>query len=250
MALGMLQYSVESGKINGLEGDVALGCGVSRFESRRVDTEFGYTDECRAWAERWQRVIDEETPNIAQLVTGSWEITDAKLPGASEYSSIGDPAVDAFIKSELTQAVDILGARGAMVLLVLWPRSSDFLIAQASPAERAKLDPARMERLHEIMREIAAERPDSVRILDLQSMLGDRLDDAALRPDGVHIPAEQVNLLYQGVLGVETQRIWEEFWREKVAQLTTDVSSPDGNGDGGATSDEASSAESGDGGNG
>ncbi|MHB1138273.1 MAG: acyltransferase family protein, partial [Microthrixaceae bacterium] len=229
LGLGMLQYAAESGSIHGQEGDVALGCGVSRFERRRVDEVFGFTDECRAWPERWQQVIDRDTPNIAQLVTGSWEVTDVELPGADGFSAIGDPVVDAFIKSELTTAVDILGSRGAMVLLVLWPQISAFVSDGASPGIRAKSDPARWARLRELMREVAAERPDSVRVVDLQSMLADRLEDQGLRPDGIHIPADQANLLYQGELGAETLRLWEQFWREKTAQLTSPpTTSPQG----------------------
>ena len=221
LGLGMLQYATETGTLTGQEGDVALGCGVSRFVSRMVDEEFDSTAECRSWPERWQAVIDRDTPNIAQLVTGSWEVTDAKIPGADDYSAIGAPEVDAFIKSELTTAVDILGSRGAMVILVLWPRMSDFVSEGATPGVKSKSDPVRMTRLHDIMREIAAERPGSVRILDLGSMLADRLQDTELRPDGIHIPAEQANLLYQQELGAETIRLWTEFWRESIAELTT-----------------------------
>ena len=220
MGLGMLQYAAETGTFVGTAGDAALGCGVSRFEKRRVDEVFGYTEECVSWPTRWAAAIDDQQPNIAQLITGSWEVTDALLPGASQYSAIGDPAVDDFIRSELLEAVDILGRDGAMVLLVLWPQFTDAVANAGTPGERAKGDPARMARLHEIMREVAEQRPESVRVLDLQALLGDRLQDEQLRPDGVHIPADSAYQLYQEQLGAETIRIWEEFWREKVAELT------------------------------
>jgi peptidoglycan/LPS O-acetylase OafA/YrhL len=222
MGLGMLQYAAETGAILGEPGDATLGCGVSRFEQRRVDEIFGYTEECTAWPERWAQAIDTQQPNIAQLITGSWEVTDALLPGAEDFSAIGDPAVDDFIRSELLTAVDVLGADGAMVLLVLWPQFSDSVSAGASPGERAKADPARMQRLHELMREIAELRPDTVRVLDMQSMLADRLQDEQLRPDGIHIPADAAYQLYQEELGPETLRLWEDFWREKYAALVPD----------------------------
>lgn len=219
LGLGMLQYAAESGTFIGDAGDAALGCGVSRFEKRRVDTEFGYTGECPEWPTRWAQAVEAQQPNITQLVTGSWEVTDALLPGADEFSAIGDPVVDDFIRSELLTAVDVLGKDGAMVLLVLWPQFADSVATSSSPGERAKGDPARMRRLHELMREVAAQRPDSVRILDLQSILADRLQDVDLRPDGIHIPADAAYQLYKDELGAETIRIWQEFWQEKYDQL-------------------------------
>jgi hypothetical protein len=109
LGLGMLQYAAESGTFIGDAGDSALGCGVSRFERRRVDKEFGYTEECPEWPTRWAEVIETQRPNIAQLITGSWEVTDALLPGADDYSAIGEPVMDDFIRSELLTAVDVLG---------------------------------------------------------------------------------------------------------------------------------------------
>lgn len=226
--LGMLLYSRESAAVVGQGGDADLGCGVSRFAARRLDTAFTPDAKCTAWPERWQAVIDAEQPDIAQLVTASWEITDAQLPGASGFSAIGDPAVDAFIASELNLAVDILGSRGAMVLLVLWPRFSDFSNDGASAGERAKGDPARMERLHEIMRQIAAERPDDVRILDLEALVEDRIQDPALRPDGIHIPAEQALELYRGPLGLTTIALWDEFWRQRNDPASSAQAAPAG----------------------
>lgn len=226
MGLGMLQYAAETGTFIGDVGDAALGCGVSRFERRRVDEEFGYTEECTAWPQRWAAAVDAQQPDVAQLITGAWEITDAVLPGASEFSAIGDPAMDDFIRSELLTAVDVLGKNGALVLLVLWPQFADSVAEGANPGGRARADPARMLRLHEIMREVAAQRPDSVRILDLQSMLADRLQDENLRPDGSHIPADAAYQLYRDQLGAETIRIWQEFWREQHDTLTSELPGP------------------------
>ena len=213
--LGMLVYASETGALVGVGGDAELGCGVTRFESRRVDQEFRPSDTCAAWPERWQALIDRDQPDVAQLVTGSWEVTDGKVPGAAEFSAIGDPAVDAFITSELNLAVDVLGSRGAMVQLVLWPRFGQFANASVSERERAKRDPARMERLHEIMRQIAAERPDQVRILDLDAIIEDRIEDPGLRPDGIHLPADSALELYRGELGRQTLANWEQYWRER-----------------------------------
>ncbi len=54
----MLVYASETGAVVGVGGDAELGCGVTRFESRRVDDEFQPSATCAAWPERWQALID------------------------------------------------------------------------------------------------------------------------------------------------------------------------------------------------
>lgn len=213
MGIGMVQYAAESGTIFGQKGDAALGCGVSRFTSRRVDTVFGYAPECDQWPTRWKTIVDQQKPDVVQLVTGAWETTDAKIPGATDFSALGDPAVDAFVKSEILAAVDVLGSSGALVLLVLWPAPSQFVSEGATEGVRNKADPARWNRLHELMRQVAEERSANVRILDLASYLGERAEDPGLRPDGVHIREDIVKALYAEWIGPETIRLWSDFWR-------------------------------------
>lgn len=230
LGLGMVYHAAASKTMIGLAGDAALGCGVSRFTSRRVEKVFSYTDECRAWPTRWQAAIDSERPDVAQLVTGAWEVTDAKIPGATKFSALGDPAVDAFVKSELTTAVDILGSRGALVLLVLWPQDSRAAATAAGSGQQRASDPARMNRLHQLMREIAAERPDNVKIVDLAGHLADRLEDGTLRPDGRHIPAEQAQTLYQDWLGPLIIDLWSDYWRSGHRPEAAEPSTPSAGG--------------------
>ena len=212
MGIGMVQYAAESGTIFGQKGDAALGCGVSRFDSRRVDTVFGYSPECEEWPTRWKTIIDQQMPDVVQLVTGAWETTDVKIPDATEFSALGDPAVDAYVKSEILTAVDVLGSSGALVLLVLWPQPSAFVSEGATEGVRNKADPARWSRLHELMREVAQERPANVQVVDLAGYLGDRAEDPGLRPDGVHIREDIVKALYGEWIGPETIRLWSIFW--------------------------------------
>ena len=221
MGIGMVQYAAETGTIFGQKGDAALGCGVSRFASRRVDTVFGYAAECEEWPTRWKAIIDQQTPDVVQLVTGAWETTDAKIPGSTEFSALGDPAVDAFVKSEILTAVDILGSSGALVLLVLWPAPSGFVSEGATEGVRNKSDPARWNRLYELFREVAQERGSNVRILDLAGYLGERADDPGMRPDGVHIREDIVKALYAEWVGAETIRLWSDFWRARDDPTTS-----------------------------
>ena len=212
-------------------GDVTLGCSVSRFDATRFDVVARVTPACTDWPETWPSVLDTDRPDVAQLVTGAWEVPDVRLPGAQGFSAIGDPAVDAFVLDELRLAVDTLSQDGAMVLLVLWPAFGSWAADGRSEGYRNQADPARMARLHELMRQVAVERPDTVRILDFAGWFGPRVEDRSLRSDGLHISEAQMTAYYDEWLAAETDRIWTEWWREHrapTATTTTTTTTPGG----------------------
>ncbi|MEI7888536.1 MAG: hypothetical protein WCJ04_14205, partial [Actinomycetes bacterium] len=223
MVMGMATADAKStrktGRVADIGGDVQLGCGVSRFDMLRVDPDTVLADRCRAWPERWSQAVAANHPDIAQVITGAWEVPDVRLPGSTTWSSLGDPAVDDFVRSELTSAVDLLAADGAMVLLVLWPEYGQWAQEGKSEALQKQADPARMRRLHELMREVAASRPATVRVLDLPQFLGpERLADQSLRTDGLHIKAEQTTELYANGLSDEIYSIYRDWWLQNKAQ--------------------------------
>ena len=117
------------------------------------------------------------------------------------------------MRSELLAAVDTLSSTGALVVMVLWPEVGGWA-ADGQPASIVRqMDPARMERLHEIQREVAAQRPDTVRIIDFAGWFGDRAQDRSLRSDGVHVEESEMLRIYQEWMGAETARIWDEWWQ-------------------------------------
>ena len=208
-----------TGRVSDIGGDVQLGCGVSRFDMLRVEPDTVLADRCRAWPETWSQAVAANDPDIAQLITGAWEVPDVRLPGSTTWSSLGDPAVDEFVRTELTTAVDVLAAEGAMVLLVLWPEYGQWALEGKSEAQQKQADPARMRRLHELMREVAASRPATVRVLDLPEFLGpDRLADPKLRADGLHIKVEETTELYANGLSDEIYSIYRDWWLQNKAE--------------------------------
>lgn len=195
-------------------GDVELGCGVSRFKTLRLEESRPPMDQCLSWQPRWTQRVSEIKPDIAQLITGAWELPDAQLPNSDEWTSIGHPDADQFIHSELLSAVDTLSSTGAMVLMVLWPPYAPWTDDHGKPGLVAQEEPERMARLHELMRQVAEERPESVRLLDLGEYLGpERLADRSLRPDGLHISAERMQKLYTDGLADKVYGIWSDWWK-------------------------------------
>ncbi len=197
-------------------GDVALGCGVSRFATVRLQATAPPTEECLTWEPRWSGVVTQTKPDIAQLITGAWELPDAQLPGTGDWTSIGSPAADAFIESELNTAVDTLASGGALVLVYLWPAYAPWADDHGLDAIAAQQRPERMERLHALINQVAAAHPETVRVIDLSEYLGpERMADQTIRPDGLHIPAELMEKLYTEGLADKIYGVYADWWKRR-----------------------------------
>jgi len=213
LGIGMTDWAEETGELTNLGSDTEFGCAIPRVAESRFDVDIEPTDTCTDWEQTWPKALEVFQPQIAQVVTGTWEVADIRLPGSDEFAALGDPEVDRFVADELTTAADTLSAGGAMVLFVLWPRIGEWSLPGKEAAYRRQADPERMARLHGIQRAVAAARPDSVRVLDLAGWLGDRVDDEDLRPDGTHVSEEDMAELYREGLGAETVRIYRDWWQ-------------------------------------
>lgn len=219
-AMGLAEYeeTVTDPWLVDTGGEVVLGCGVTRYEARYVEVYEPLRAECKEWPSTWPQAIKESEPNIAMLITGAWEVTDMMLPGASDWSAVGSAATDDFVRAELTSAVDSLAADGALVMLVLWPPYAPWSTGRITDAAVRQADPARMLRLHEIMEEVAASRPDSTRVFDLSAWLGEqRLSDKGLRDDGMHIPAPVMTQLWTQGLAEAVYTEYAEWFASQQA---------------------------------
>ena len=78
-----------------------------------------------------------------------------------------------------------------------------------------QMDPARTDRFNQLLGEVAAQRPDTVRLIDLATFVEPRVEDPALRVDGVHIGIDPFNQLSADWFGPELQRVWETWWRAR-----------------------------------
>jgi len=217
-ALALRDFRASMGIEERLGGSVALGCPLPRFEALQLARVEVVKEKCTDWPQRFTETLQADPADIAQLVTGTWDVSDARLPGASGFAGVGDPAVDDFVRGEYLLAVDTLAAQGALVVMVLWPEAGTWAADGQSAAVRRRLDPARTARLHEIQREVAALRPDTVRVIDFAGWFGDRAQDRALRSDGVHVEEPEMLQIYQEWLGGETDRIWAEWWQANRSQ--------------------------------
>ncbi|HEX7097450.1 MAG TPA: SGNH/GDSL hydrolase family protein, partial [Acidimicrobiales bacterium] len=118
--------------------------------------------------------------------------------GFTEWTHVGDPAFDELAYDEYRAATELLTSRGARML---W-----MLAAHQDRPLAPMTDPARIDRLNEIVADVAATVPNTS-LVDYPSWLADvssRLD-RQLRRDGLHLSddgiAEVVPWLADDVLG-------------------------------------------------
>lgn len=195
-----------------LGGDVRLGCGIGRggwedgVELQRRDPV------CDAWPERWAAMTDSVDLDIAFLHTGQWEIVDRRLEGDDRWRTVGDPVYDAYLLEELRAAQELLSRNGALVVWVNLAHYGTLDTEQFNEALRRSHHPDRVDRFNELLDELAAEYPDSARVLDLAGFMADKIDDYDIRYDGSHYSEHGNEAFAVDYLGPQLLDLWRE-WR-------------------------------------
>ena len=167
-----------------------LGCGVARSAPYRY---FGQlhphvASECRDWPQLWRHAVEVDDPDVALVFVGRWETMDRVVDG--EWGHVGQPDVDAYLRSELELAISTVGAHGARVVLATEPynRRGEQLDGSLFPEDQ----PERVTAWNALLGEVALEHPE-VRVLELGARItpdGEFSWDAGgfqLRTDGVHL---------------------------------------------------------------
>jgi hypothetical protein len=174
-----------------------VGCGVVRGGPFRYSAESGNPKpECETWPSRWAGQVAYDRPDVVLLVVGRWETIDRVHDG--RWTHVGDPAFDAYLTGELRQALNVLGATGARVVVTTEPynRRAEKPDGSLYPEDQ----PDRIDRWNTLVRNVVAQYPNA-RVLDLNKKLGPRgayttkIDGVKMRSDGVHPTADAVKWL-------------------------------------------------------
>ena len=173
-----------------IRGRVLLGCGVARTGPYRYfgQTYPGVGPDCREWPTLWRRAIDADDPDVAFILVGRWETMDRMLEG--RWTHVGDPAFDAYLRSELELAIATAGAHGARVVLATQPynRRGEQLDGSLYPED----EPERVTAWNALLRDVAADHPD-VRVLDFGARVSPdghftwTAGGIQVRSDGLHL---------------------------------------------------------------
>ena len=101
------------------------------------------------------------------MLFGPFEIRDHLVNG--QWIHIGTPAFDKLERAHLQQAVSVLSMGGAKVVFFTSPYYDEGEQLDGSPWPAD--DPARVNRLNKLLREVAATHPGTVRVIDLGGYL-------------------------------------------------------------------------------
>lgn len=174
-----------------------IGCGIARGGPYEyVGQQLDQKPECDAWPGRWAQRITHERPDVVLLIVGRWEVVDRMNEG--RWTHIGESGYDAYLRSELNRALDILGSTGARVVVTTEPynRRAEKPDGSLYPEDQ----PKRVERWNTLLRSVVSER-DNATVLDLNRKLSPngyyqvKVDGIRMRSDGVHPTPEAVEWL-------------------------------------------------------
>lgn len=172
-------------------GFTQLGCGLmGKTEQLWRGTVITSKDECEHTLELWDEALEEVTPDICVVMSGMWNVDDRKLPGSDEWVALGDAPYDDHLRGRMQDAVDIFDRHGCISIWILIPYSVAGTVDGVQPSEEyPENDPARYDRLNEIIRDLVADNPEEAAFVDLPGWMdtieGGQLN-TELRPDLVH----------------------------------------------------------------
>lgn len=174
-----------------------IGCGIARGGPYRyVGQTLQQKPECDAWPSRWAQRINHDRPDVVLLIVGRWEVVDRMNEG--RWTHIGERGYDAYLRGELTRALDILGSTGARIVVTTEPynRRAEKPDGSLYPED----NPDRVDDWNALLRSVVQKRTN-VSVLDLNRKLGpnggytNRIDGIRIRSDGVHPTPEAVEWL-------------------------------------------------------
>lgn len=211
--LGLARWASENpDDLRMVEGSTEIGCPLARGGLRVFDRgEVAPAAECD-WTTRWPMLVATHRPDVAVVQVGPWEVADYRPSPDHEWTQIGDPAHDAFLRAELTDAVDRLSEGAGHVVLLTSPEVEVGLLDldRSAAAIRAS-EGERMRRFNRLLGEVA-DSDDRVSVVDLAghvaSISTGRVDQSVL-PDGVHFTGDTAERIAQW-LGQEIVGIADE----------------------------------------
>ncbi len=168
-----------------------FGCPIARGGGFRFQQDLdSFRDDCD-WSRQIPSWLNGFQPDIVLLSSSIWEVVDRRFPGDSRFRHIGDPAVDRYVLSEFLSAIDLLGSTGARVQVLTQAHINAGLDQGFSNLPES--DPARIDRLNQILAEAVSLRPGVAALVDLgrwqAEQPGGDLNTEA-RPDGLHYTDE------------------------------------------------------------
>jgi peptidoglycan/LPS O-acetylase OafA/YrhL len=184
-----------------------FGCPIARGGAFRFQQDIDFFSAECDWAQQIPGWLNRFQPDIVLLSSSIWEVVDRRFLGDDRFRHVGDPAVDHYLLSEFLSAIDLLGSTGASVQVVSQAHFNAGLDQGFSGLPES--DPARTDRLNQILLEAVSLRPGVASVLDLASWLAAQPGgdiNVEVRPDGLHFTDEYSRIIADW-LGPESLRV-------------------------------------------
>ena len=146
---------------------------------------------CAHWQSDWAGMVAAANPDVVAILLGRWEVSDRLIGG--HWVTVGDPAWDSKLTALLDQAVSVVSAQGAKVVLLTLPyvqQNSEQPDGSPWPINL----PSRTDAFNALLRQVAAAHPGVASVVDLNHVLDpdghytDVVDGVAVRAaDQEHI---------------------------------------------------------------
>ncbi|MEI8051045.1 MAG: acyltransferase family protein [Actinomycetes bacterium] len=146
-----------------------LGCDLDPNGTVRIQGPPGPAAQgCRNWRAKFKAQIDQVNPDVVALEVGRWEVVDRLING--QWVHIGDPTWDRMFSHQLSQAIDVLAARGAKVAVLTLPYikgNSEAPDGTPWPAN----DPERTDTYNAVLKKVVDESGGKAVLIDLNRMI-------------------------------------------------------------------------------
>ncbi|MEY3617959.1 MAG: hypothetical protein RL726_657, partial [Actinomycetota bacterium] len=172
-----------------------VGCGIGEnTRIRYLGLDVPERPGCTAWREALPAIVSKFRPNVVVIVGGTADLSDRMLPGNDDWSHIGMPSYDEWLRAEFAEFVDsVAGIDDGFETSVLWFTVPDvnppYIAGETGQPPFVESDAARTDRYNELIREYAVSDP-RVTVVEFGEAVkaheGGQFEPK-MRPDGAHI---------------------------------------------------------------
>ncbi len=185
-AEGLVAWAADHRDVARVRPVATPGCGFLRDGVVPTDGSIDWVEPCRLLLDdQLPGVLAETQPDVVMLMVTMRDVENRIWNDAEGPLDPLDPRYRERLLAAYRAMAERLVAAGVPRLAWVLPPKP---IAPFEGAQRVMRDPARYAVQHEVIRQVAAEYPESVRVVDLDDWLtaAGRRVDTGLRPDGLH----------------------------------------------------------------
>jgi peptidoglycan/LPS O-acetylase OafA/YrhL len=176
------------------------GCKVVRGTIRVSPSDLRNND-C-PWATVWPGELVANNPRVVLLESAAFELWDVQPHGSSTWLEPGTPAWARYWKSEVQQAINVLTATGATLVMPTVACTQAESGATDGTVSASAFNPERVKAANRVLRQLARENADRMVLVDLDHYVcpdgkyhSDLHGVDPLRADGVHYTPEGSDLI-------------------------------------------------------